>query len=458
MKIGKKHKRKHRFSFLITPISFLGDAFILSFAFYFFFRLNFLHIFILVGFWFVLSVFTGFYKIKRNTTYNELLNYFFKHVFVYFVSVIAYLKVFDAEYITDKVLLYYILILMAILLIVKTLYYMLLKQYRSKGYNCRRVVIFGYNDELKQFRKLVDQRIDYGLRFLGYFTDKKVNAPDILGTFKDGLKYISDEENEVDMIFASVKELGDKEIDELLKTSEEAFLHVNFIPDNRDIFKKKLEIQYFEYFPVLSIRKSPLDDPLNAFIKRSFDVIFSLFIIVFVLSWLTPLLALLIKMESKGPVFFKQLRNGLNYEPFYCYKFRSMKPNRLADLKQVSKGDNRVTGLGKILRKTSIDELPQFINVLKGEMSVVGPRPHMIAENERFRKRVDKFLGRHYVRPGITGLAQVKGFRGEVRKDEDILNRVKYDLYYIENWSIFLDIKIILQTILNIFKGDKKAY
>ena len=235
-------------------------------------------------------------------------------------------------------------------------------------------------------------------------------------------------------------------------------MSVKFIPDNKEILGKQLNIDYFEYFPILSLNKSPLDKPVNKVIKRLFDLVFSSCIIVCFLSWLTPIIGFLIKLESKGPVFFKQKRNGINYELFNCYKYRSMRPNNLADIKQVTKNDSRITRVGKFLRKTSIDELPQFINVFKGEMSVVGPRPHMIKENERFLKRIDKFMGRHYIKPGITGLAQVKGYRGEVKTDDDIINRVKYDLFYIENWSLWLDIKIILFTIFNVFKGDENAY
>jgi putative colanic acid biosynthesis UDP-glucose lipid carrier transferase len=181
-------------------------------------------------------------------------------------------------------------------------------------------------------------------------------------------------------------------------------------------------------------------------------------IIVCVLSWLIPILAILIKLESKGPVFFKQKRNGLNYQEFSCYKFRSMKINATADLMQVSKNDPRITKMGTFLRKTSIDELPQFFNVFLGEMSVVGPRPHMISETERFAVKVDKFMVRHFVKPGITGMAQTNGFRGEVENDKDIIFRVKYDIFYMENWSILLDIKIIILTVVNAIRGDKKAY
>jgi len=176
------------------------------------------------------------------------------------------------------------------------------------------------------------------------------------------------------------------------------------------------------------------------------------------LSWLTPILAILIKLESKGSVFFKQTRNGFNYKEFDCYKFRSMTPNKEAHLYQVTKGDNRITNVGKVIRKTSIDELPQFFNVLFGDMSVVGPRPHMVSHTNMYAESVDKFMVRHFVKPGITGLAQVSGFRGEVESEKDIINRVKYDIFYVENWSLLLDIKISVQTLINALRGEEKAY
>ena len=176
------------------------------------------------------------------------------------------------------------------------------------------------------------------------------------------------------------------------------------------------------------------------------------------LSWLTPILAILIKLESKGPVFFKQSRNGFNYQEFDCYKFRSMTPNKNAHLTQAKKGDQRITKMGAFIRKTSIDELPQFFNVLFGDMSVVGPRPHMVSHTNLYAQRIDKFMVRHFVKPGITGLAQVSGFRGEVETDDDIISRVKYDIFYIENWSLLLDLKIISQTLMNALKGEEKAY
>ena len=176
------------------------------------------------------------------------------------------------------------------------------------------------------------------------------------------------------------------------------------------------------------------------------------------MSWLTPIIAILIKLESKGPVFFKQSRNGFNYKEFDCYKFRSMTPNKNANKFQVTRGDHRITRVGKFIRKTSIDELPQFYNVLFGDMSVVGPRPHMVSHTDMYAKKIDKFMVRHFVKPGITGLAQISGFRGEVETDKDIIGRVKYDIFYIENWSLLLDLKISFQTLLNALKGEDKAY
>ena len=233
---------------------------------------------------------------------------------------------------------------------------------------------------------------------------------------------------------------------------------MKFLPDNKEIYSKKLSYQYYDYLPILAMREIPLEIPFNKYVKRGFDLLFASLVIVCILSWLTPLVALFIRLESKGPIFFKQARNGMNYEEFYCYKFRSMKPNVRAHLHQATRDDVRVTKVGAFLRKTSIDELPQFFNVLFGDMSVVGPRPHMVSHTNMYARNVDKFMVRHFVKPGITGLAQVRGYRGEVENEKDIVGRVKYDIFYIENWSLLLDIRIIILTFINVIRGEDKAY
>ncbi len=457
------HKRKYRYSFLLTPLAVFIDILIIFLIFLYFQETSGRDIINLKWFfgytiaaWALLSMVTQYYFFPRYITLNELLSNFFTHILIFDLAVLAGMELFKIS-IPNITILFYLGLLNFILLAKIILHFILLKRYRARGFNFRRYVIFGYNDELEDFKDLLDKRRDYGYRFVGFFANSKGVNGRIKGDFNEGLKYLADKNNDVDVIFASLRH-DDEQLMKLVFLAEEHFLELKFIPDNREFFKNKLILEYIETYPVLTLAKSPLDKPVNAFIKRSFDIIFSLLIIVFILSWLTPILGLLIKIESKGPIFFKQKRNGEFYKPFYLYKFRSMRLNPEADLKQVSKNDNRVTRLGRFIRKTSIDELPQFFNVLAGDMSVVGPRPHMIKENEKFLQQVSKFLFRHQVKPGITGLAQVKGFRGEVITKEDIEGRVKWDIYYIKNWSFLLDIKIIIMTLLKVLKGDKKAY
>ncbi len=447
-------KKTHRYSFLILPIIYLLDS-VLIFLFTkkFEFKQTVLFFIILDTIWFIISYFTKFYEVYRNTKPAEIISKTIKQVLIFDLSVVTFFH-FLSIHSSNRFLLKHLLILNVLLFLFKFLIYVLLKFYRAKGGNIRLFLIVGYNDETKKFKEILTTRIDYGYLFDSFFGNG--DDPEIEGGYQDLKPYL--DKNPVDVIFCSLKECSDEQIKDIINYADNHFMSVKFIPDNKEILGKQLNIDYFEYFPILSLNKSPLDKPVNKVIKRLFDLVFSSCIIVCFLSWLTPIIGFLIKLESKGPVFFKQKRNGINYELFNCYKYRSMRPNNLADIKQVTKNDSRITRVGKFLRKTSIDELPQFINVFKGEMSVVGPRPHMIKENERFLKRIDKFMGRHYIKPGITGLAQVKGYRGEVKTDDDIINRVKYDLFYIENWSLWLDIKIILFTIFNVFKGDEKAY
>ena len=229
-----------------------------------------------------------------------------------------------------------------------------------------------------------------------------------------------------------------------------------FIFDTHDAIIKSKDVDYYGYTPVYKTQFSPLNQGINKYLKRGLDVFFSATVILLVISWLFPLVAALIKLESKGPVLFIQNRNGLNNKLFRCYKFRSMTNN--IDESQAKKEDRRVTRIGRIIRKTSIDEFPQFFNVFLGNMSVVGPRPHMEIHNKNYQKQIDSFQLRHTTKPGITGLAQTRGFRGEIIEDLDIINRVKYDIFYIRNWSFALDIKIIIRTVLNMIRGEDNAY
>jgi len=206
-----------------------------------------------------------------------------------------------------------------------------------------------------------------------------------------------------------------------------------------------------------NLDKISIEKSLGKLYKKLFDILVSLFVIVFILSWLIPVLFILIRIESKGSVFFIQERSGLHLEKFYCIKFRSMKMNEFSDIKTTVKGDKRITKIGDFLRKSSIDELPQFFNVLMGHMTIVGPRPHMVNQTEKYNQKIYKFKERHYEKPGITGLAQISGCRGVIKNDKDMMYRLRYDLFYINNWSFLFDMKIIIKTIKQIIRYDENA-
>ncbi|RZJ49273.1 MAG: exopolysaccharide biosynthesis polyprenyl glycosylphosphotransferase [Chryseobacterium sp.] len=245
---------------------------------------------------------------------------------------------------------------------------------------------------------------------------------------------------------------------EIVDVAEHKMIRIYMSPDFKYI---NLGPHYFEVIhdiPFLKLIREPLSNSKKQILKRVFDIGFSLFVMIFILSWLIPIVALIVKIESNESVFFTQKRSGLNNEAFNCIKFRSMMSNKNADLQIAKKNDLRVTKFGAFMRKTSIDELPQFINVFLGEMSVVGPRPHMISQTEMYSKITKKYMTRHIIKPGITGWAQVMGSRGEIFTHKDMERRVEKDIWYIQNWSFFLDLKIIFLTFYNILKGDEQAY
>jgi Undecaprenyl-phosphate glucose phosphotransferase len=329
------------------------------------------------------------------------------------------------------------------------------KYYRRVGFNQRKVIIVGYGKIATDLRKYFIYNSELGYRFLGYFDDNAVNTL-IRGKVHDILHMAKD--LEIDEIFCILPYLDYKQVDQLTKFSEDNFIKIHAVPDYRGFPFKNIEVQLYDLIPVLNFPAQPLDDHINRFIKRAFDIVFSFFFLLLIGSWLIPLIAIMIKKDSKGPVLFKQKRSGINNAPFICYKFRTMKVNEESDKLQATKSDSRITRVGAFLRKTNIDEIPQFINVLRGEMSVVGPRPHMLKHTEEFSQQVDRFMVRHYVKPGITGLAQTKGFRGETNTFFKLKNRVKLDRFYVENWSLLFDLKIIVSTVLVMFKGDENAY
>ena len=329
-------------------------------------------------------------------------------------------------------------------------------RYRRKGLNFRNVIIVGTGQLSYELLSVFENNKELGYRFLGFFSDKQESLPKLKGSVDEVIEFCKS--NKVDEMYCSISDLNPEQLKSLTEFADNNLIRIKMIPDVRGFINRHLKIDFYEHVPVLTFRNIPLDDYANRFIKRIFDFLFSIIVIIFILSWLFPLVSLLIKLSSKGPVLFKQVRSGKNNNDFNCWKFRTMYVNKDADDKQASKTDARITRLGAFLRKTSIDEMPQFFNVLYGHMSVVGPRPHMTKHTEEYAIIVNKYMFRHFVKPGITGLAQVKGLRGETKSSLAMEHRIRLDMLYIENWSLILDLKIIVLTILNVFKGDDKAY
>jgi putative colanic acid biosynthesis UDP-glucose lipid carrier transferase len=245
---------------------------------------------------------------------------------------------------------------------------------------------------------------------------------------------------------------------ELAQNAEKNFIRFMFVPDLKLFVNRTIHFNYLEDIPILSLRSEPLQDVAGQIKKRFFDIVFSLMVILLLLSWLLPILAILIKLDSKGPVFFVQMRSGKNNRSFRCYKFRSLRINNDADSTQVTQNDVRFTRLGKILRRTNIDEFPQFFNTLIGDMSIVGPRPHMLKHTELYSGLLNQYMVRHFLKPGITGWAQVNGLRGETKTISQMQQRVEHDIWYIENWSLWLDFRIIILTVYNAIRGEKNAF
>ena len=447
-----------RYSRFLRPISVIIDLAVVNCIIFLFFFYNDVLLgrltYIIFSFlWIISSLLTRFYEVYRFTKALRIFTVIFYQFILFTVLVFAYLGVTESSVANSLIILMYIVYCFTPIVCFKLLLYYGLQRYRlGFGGNFRKTIIIGNNDSVTELKEFFSSQKELGYENRKTFDFKSPKDFDIEACFTFILN------NNIDEVYCSVNELKKDQIKLLVLFCENNFKILKFISERGGILSKKLQSDTYGFSTVQSLRPMPLSNDYNTFIKRFFDIVFSFLVIVFILSWVTPLIGVLIKIESKGPVFFKQTRNGLKFKEFRCLKFRSMVENKTADTQQATKNDVRVTRIGRFLRKTSIDELPQFFNVMLGDMSVVGPRPHMIKENERYAKSIKKFMVRHFVKPGITGMAQVKGFRGEIETETDIINRVKYDIYYLENWTILLDLNIIFLTSVNFLTGQKKAY
>ena len=354
---------------------------------------------------------------------------------------------------------YYYLALLIVCLLWRIFAREMLKWYRSSGRNYKTVVIVGAGKNgLTLYSEMVDS-MAYGYKILGFFDDNvllKKTMPNYVGGIWELDAFI--EINQVDDIYCTLPSSQDDKIKHIMTLAERNMIRFHIVPEFSRYLKKSFVLTSIESLPIMDIRTEPLQYAHNRIIKRIYDVLFSFVFLVTLYPVFYLILGVLIKCSSPGPVLFKQLRTGLYGKEFYCYKFRSMKMNEESDEKQAIKDDERNTRLGDFLRRSSLDEIPQFFNVLKGDMSVVGPRPHMLKHTEMYSIFIDKYMVRHLVMPGITGWAQISGCRGETDTVEKMEERVKKDVWYIENWSFLLDLKIIFVTVIQLIKGDKNAY
>jgi putative colanic acid biosynthesis UDP-glucose lipid carrier transferase len=459
---------QHRYSHFLNTLQILGDLLVLNLAFlgayYFKFQVmdlltrpNYLELFAFYNVsWLLLSALYQPYKISRTDRLTKVLRRQLNLIIIHLLLITAFFVLGKAYYYSrEQIMLTYIAF--AVLDFTwKSSFFYSLRMYRKQGFNYRNVVIMGYGELAEDLIAYFRAHPEFGYRFVGAFDNKKTGNR-VMGKMDDLKKFIT--ENQVDEVYCCLPYVRYTKVKELVDFGDTNLIKVKLIADFRGFSFKGVELERYDHIPVLNITNIPLDDLKNQVVKRVFDVIFSSLVIIFIFSWLFPLLALLIKLESKGPVFFKQKRTGIKNKTFWCYKFRSMYVNAEANSKQARKGDARITRMGAFIRKTSLDELPQFINVLLGEMSVVGPRPHMLSHTQEYSKMIEKFMARHFVKPGITGLAQAKGFRGETQDDINLMKgRIRLDRFYVSNWSLLFDVRIIYLTVMSMVKGEDRAY
>lgn len=333
--------------------------------------------------------------------------------------------------------------------------------YRAKDEHCRRVVLVGGEPSNQDLYEELANMPALGYKVVGYFDFHENGAfsakCQYLGTPQEVKPYLA-AHKEVEGVYCSLPSQNKDVIRPIIRYCVDNMVEFFNVPSVRNYLHNRMSISFVGNTPVLSLYENPLSDVGNRMIKRLFDIAVSLTFLCTVFPFIFIIVAIITQITMPGPVFFRQKRNGLNGKVFYCLKFRSMKVNDDADRLQATKNDPRKTKWGNIMRKTNIDELPQFVNVLMGDMSLVGPRPHMLKHTDEYSRLIDKYMIRHLVKPGITGWSQVTGFRGETKELWQMEGRVIGDIYYIEHWSFGLDLYIMYRTIANVIRGDKAAY
>jgi len=448
--------KKTRFNIYFPVLYYLGELFVILFStqlmlYYSFTKFSYVNV-LFIGFWFLISILFKSHVLGRDISKFKLVQSTLKSLFFFSGSVsILNLLFFQLEFYLITIFfaasLFYFLMLFY-RLTVDTI----LEKYRATGGNILKCLIIGNNEHGSSLYNEIIKHPELGYRTDGIYTynsNQKSNSIPFLGKFTD-----LDESfiKSFDRIYFSSK-LKIKSQEKIIKIAEELNVKVSLIPDLPYYDFKNFFISKISSVPYININKLPLDNSFNVLSKRVFDVVFSSLVIVFILSWMIPLFGLFIKFNSKGPVLFVQKREGFKGNIFNCFKFRSMVLNSVSDTKMADDNDSRLTKFGRFLRLSTLDEMPQFINVFLGDMSIVGPRPHPVNLNKQYIKDIINLNKRHRFKPGITGLSQALGYSGFIKSTQDMSDRVKMDIFYFKNWSLLLDFKIIFKTTGILFNG-----
>lgn len=416
------------------------------------------------GCWFFCGRAMGLYKDFRAIPFSYEWIVFLKTLIIYFLVTSFVFSQLVKSYSFDIYqLAFHCALVFALVPMQKLIVRVIFKRLRNSKQVRKKVLIVGAGDSGVNFYQQYVKDNLYGYALAGFIDDNanpSVNGH-YLGKTSDIDKVIAN--HELDDIVVAMPINDDTQLRNIISIGEREGKRVRIIPHYQRFSAGRIHVGTLGSLPIITLRSLPLDVTDNKVYKRLFDILFSSLVIITILSWVIPIISLIIKMTSKGPIFFKQERWGLNNKPIVCYKFRTM-VNSSKDLdeagnyQQAKKNDPRITSIGAFLRKTSLDELPQFFNVLLGSMSVVGPRPHPVPLNILSKDSIENYMMRHWVKPGITGWAQVNGYRGETHKSYLMQKRVEFDVWYMENWTFWLDLQIILQTLVNMVKKEKNAY
>ena len=412
--------------------------------------------------WFFYASMSGFYSDFFSRPFAYQFTNILKSAVVQALLSVTFIFLVKEDLFTRNFIVLFTLFIILLISVRTIVFRKTLKTLRKKGKNVRNLLILGYNEAAENFKQMIEKNPDLGYKFYGFLNgSNQENKDKIIGSIADLNSVL--EKKEVDEVVIALQEGSSYRLDELIRVCNINAVKVHIIPDYLRFLGNRFQASSMGNFPIITAREEPLNEANWRFVKRVFDIFFSLFVSVFILSWLVPVVAILIKTSSKGPVFFVQERFGVRNKKFRCYKFRTLTylDKNEEKFKPVVDKDPRVTRIGRILRKTNIDELPQFINVLKGDMSVVGPRPHAVMFDVEYEKIFEEIKLRYNVKPGITGWAQIHGLRGDVQDKEEnrkrLRKRMEYDLWYIENWSFKLDIQIILMTVWHMVSGESRG-